>query len=142
MSFFRKQNEAHHAGVKHANTDNENATEASFLLSYSIARAGKPHTIAEDHIEPCVAEIIGCMLIEDTVKTVSAVQYSDNTVPNRIHKITDYIEDELIKRLKNCNAFSLQLDESTDVAGLTVLIVIVRYVFEESIEEDLILCTP
>ncbi|KAJ8882590.1 hypothetical protein PR048_014401 [Dryococelus australis] len=35
-----------------------------------------------------------------------------------------------------------KLDESTDVAGLAVLIAIVRYVFEESIEEDLLLCTP
>ncbi|KAJ8893825.1 hypothetical protein PR048_006426 [Dryococelus australis] len=34
------------------------------------------------------------------------------------------------------------LKVSTDVAGLAVLIVIVRYVFEESIEEDLFLCTP
>ncbi|KAJ8873244.1 hypothetical protein PR048_026878 [Dryococelus australis] len=34
------------------------------------------------------------------------------------------------------------LDESTDVAGLAVLIVIVKNIFEESIEEDLLLCTP
>ncbi len=36
----------------------------------------------------------------------------------------------------------MQLDESTDVAGLAILLVFVRYPFEESMEEDLFLCTP
>lgn len=38
--------------------------------------------------------------------------------------------------------FAIQLDESTDVAGLSILLVFVRYIFETSIEEDLLLCTP
>ncbi|KAJ8868279.1 hypothetical protein PR048_029795, partial [Dryococelus australis] len=128
---LKEKNITHHAGVvilqKHAKTDNENVTEAWFLLSYRIAHAGKLHTIAEDLIKSFC-----CILGEDVVKTVSAVQYSDNTVSNRIHKISDYKEDKLIKGLKI----------STDVAGLAVLIVIVKYVFEESIKEDLLLCMP
>lgn len=36
----------------------------------------------------------------------------------------------------------MQLDESTDVAGLSILLVFVRYPFEKSIEEDLFLCAP
>ncbi|XP_072389415.1 zinc finger BED domain-containing protein 5-like [Diabrotica undecimpunctata] len=38
--------------------------------------------------------------------------------------------------------FALQLDESTYVAGLSILLVFVRYPFKGSIEEDLFLCTP
>ncbi|XP_060853299.1 zinc finger BED domain-containing protein 5-like [Rhopalosiphum padi] len=38
--------------------------------------------------------------------------------------------------------FAIQLDKSTDVAGLSILLVFVRYIFETSIEEDLLLCTP
>ncbi|KAK5648043.1 hypothetical protein RI129_002935 [Pyrocoelia pectoralis] len=34
------------------------------------------------------------------------------------------------------------MQESTDVAGLSILLVFVRYLFEGSIEEDLILCAP
>lgn len=36
--------------------------------------------------------------------------------------------------------FTIQLDESTDVAGLAVLLVFVRYVSDESVHEDLLLC--
>ncbi|GBM43741.1 Zinc finger BED domain-containing protein 5 [Araneus ventricosus] len=39
-----------------------------------------------------------------------------------------------------CNAYALQLDESTDVAGLAILLVFVRYDFNKKIEEDLLLC--
>lgn len=146
VSFFKTHKDVHDAAVtclqKYAKTDNEKATEASFLLSYRIARAGKPHTIAEDLIKPCMKEIVSCVLGEEVAKQLSSVQCSNNTVSDRIHKISDYIEDELIQRLKNCKAFAMQLDESTDVAGLAILLVFVRYPFEESMEEDMFLCAP
>jgi hypothetical protein len=34
------------------------------------------------------------------------------------------------------------MDESTDVTGLAVLMVFVRYVYLQSYEEDLLLCRP
>jgi len=44
LSFFERHKEVQKTGVaslhKYVKTDNENATEASFLLSYRIARAG------------------------------------------------------------------------------------------------------
>lgn len=146
ISFFKNHKEAQETSVsclqKYAKSDQENATEASFMLSYRIARAGKSHTIAEDLLKPCIKEIVGCMLGQEAAKKVSSVQCSNNTISNRIHKISDYIEEELIQRLKKCHAFSIQLDESTDVAGLAILLVIVRYTFDQSIEEDFFLCTP
>lgn len=36
-----------------------------------------------------------------------------------------------------CNAYVLQLDEPTDVAGLAILLVFIRYNFNKKIEEDL-----
>lgn len=57
ISFFKNHKEVQDATVaclqKYAKTNNENRTEASFLLSFRIARAGKPHTIAEDLIKTC-----------------------------------------------------------------------------------------
>lgn len=38
--------------------------------------------------------------------------------------------------------FAIQLDETTDVAGLSILLVFVRYPFGGSIEENLFLCAP
>ncbi|XP_063911218.1 zinc finger BED domain-containing protein 5-like [Zophobas morio] len=36
----------------------------------------------------------------------------------------------------------MQLDETTDVAGLAILIVLVRYVWNSTIEEDMLFCKP
>lgn len=126
LSLFERHKEVQKTGEaslhKYVKTDNENVTEASFLLSYRIARAGKPHTIAENLIKPCMTEIVGCVLGEDAAKKVTAVQCSNNVISDRIHKISDHIQDELICRLKNSKMFAIQLDESTDVAGLSILL--------------------
>ena len=125
---------------RYAKTDNKNATEASFLLSYRIARSGKPHTIGENLVKPCMLEIVGCVLGQDAAKKVAAVQCSNSTISDQIHKISDHLEDILIGWLKHSTAFAMQLDESTDIAGLSILLVFVRYPFGGSIEEDLFLC--
>lgn len=125
-----------------ARTDTENATEASFLVSYRVARSGKPHTIAENLIKPCLLESVGCILGENAARKMAALQCSNDTVSDRIHKISDHIEDELTHRLNASDMFAMQLDESTDVAGLSIILVFVRYIFGTSIEEDLLLCTP
>ncbi|KAL4148472.1 hypothetical protein QTP88_002705 [Uroleucon formosanum] len=120
--------------------ENEKNTEASFILSYNIARAGKPHTIAESLIKPSLIEVVSCILGDDAGKKVAAVQYSNNTISDRIHKISDHIEDEFVFRLINCNQFSLQMDESTDVFGLSILIVFARYAHQKTIQEGLLIC--
>lgn len=146
INFFKKRKVEHNASVsvfhKYAKDDGENATEASFILSYNIGRAGKPHTIAESLIKPCMTEVVRCVIGEEAAKKIAIVQCSNNTVSDRIHKISDHIENELTDRLKSCNMFAIQLHESTDVAGLSILLVYVRYIFKTSIEEDLLLCTP
>lgn len=59
-----------------------------------------------------------------------------------IHKISDLIEDDLIFRLNASDMFPMQLDESADVTDLSILLVIVKYIFDMSIEVNLLLCTP
>ncbi|VVC25079.1 Hypothetical protein CINCED_3A005887 [Cinara cedri] len=118
---------------KYVKTDNKNATEASFLLSYRITHDGKPHTIVEGLTKPCMTEIVSCVLVEDAVKKVKAVQCSNNVISDRIHKISDHIPDELICRLTNSKIFAIryriQLDESTDVIGLSILLIFVKHSF-------------
>ncbi|XP_065408084.1 zinc finger BED domain-containing protein 5-like [Chrysemys picta bellii] len=80
------------------------------------------------------------MLSEQSGKKSCAVQLSNNSVARRIKDLADGIEKELVCRLKICHEYSLQLDESAVVSGLTVLLVFVRYRFKNIIEEDLLLC--
>jgi len=81
-------------------------------------------------------------LLEDAVKKVTAVQCTNNIISDITHKISDHIRDELIYRLKNSKMFAIQLDESTDITGISILLVFVRYPFRGSIVDDLVsLCT-
>ncbi|KAJ7335608.1 hypothetical protein JRQ81_013549, partial [Phrynocephalus forsythii] len=116
--------------------ENENTTEASFIDSLYIAKAGKPHTIAEILIKPCVKDAVSCMLGPDKAKKIDTVQLSNNTISKQIYTISESVENALIRSLKTCDFFGLQLDEScTDVAGLAILLVFVRYPFKMQIEE-------
>ncbi|GBN20831.1 Zinc finger BED domain-containing protein 5 [Araneus ventricosus] len=121
-------------------TDNQKITEASYKVSYRIALAGEAHVIGELLIKPCVHDIVSCVLGGSYSKQVESVSLSNNNVKKRIIDIADDIELELISRLQACNAYALQLDESTDVSGLAILLVFVRYDFNKKIEEDLLLC--
>lgn len=107
-------------------TANEKATEASYMVSYRITQAGKAHTIAETLIKTCLTDIVSCMLDEKSIEKINTIPLFNDTVRRRINDIPTYIKSESISRLK-CNHFSLQVDESTDVAGLAVLLVFVRY---------------
>ncbi|GBO11658.1 Zinc finger BED domain-containing protein 5 [Araneus ventricosus] len=131
------------AGVlwgKKFKTDNQKITEASYKVSYHTALAGEAHVIGESLIKHCVQDIVSCVLGESYSKQVESVSLSNNTVKKCINDIANDIELELISQLQACNAYALQLDESTDVAGLAILLVIVRYDFNKKIEEDLLLC--
>ena len=65
----------------------KNATKASFLLIYRIARAGKLHTIAKDLIKPCMVDVVTCILGEGAAKKVVMVHCSNNTVSDSLDKI-------------------------------------------------------
>jgi hypothetical protein len=126
--------------LKSSKTDNEDATEASYRVSCRIALAGEAHTIAETLTKPCAIEMSACVLGEQLKKRLERVQLSNNTVKGRIQDLSTDIEKELASRLQCSFAFSLQLDESTHVSGLAVLLVFVRYLFQNEIEEDLLPC--
>ncbi|GBP12601.1 Zinc finger BED domain-containing protein 5 [Eumeta japonica] len=122
-------------------TINDKATEASHLVSYRIAQAGEAHTTAENLIKPCVLDITKCMLDEKSAKHLFTVPLSNDTVLRRIHDLASYVIQELVTRLQK-TGFVLQVDESTDVAGLAIFLVIVRCPYESSFEEDMLMCSP
>uniref|UniRef100_K7FP96 DUF4371 domain-containing protein n=1 Tax=Pelodiscus sinensis TaxID=13735 RepID=K7FP96_PELSI len=144
ISFFKQKLESLEKSKlfmsKIAKSDNENATEAPYKVSYRISLTEEAHTIGESLIKPCAKDIVMCMLDQESSKKVEAVPLSNNTVTRHIHDLAAEIEKELIFRLHLCDAYALQLDKSTDFAGLAVLLVFVHYDFNSSIEEDLLLC--
>ena len=112
---------------------------ASYLVSYRVAQAGEAHTIAENLIKHYVKDIVECMLDGKAAELVGTVPLSNNTISRRIGDLVEDVKATLLSRIK-CTKFSLQMDELTDVVGLAILIVFVRYQYLEPFQEDLLLC--
>ncbi|XP_014349988.2 zinc finger BED domain-containing protein 5-like [Latimeria chalumnae] len=118
------------------------ALEASFRVSQRIAKAGKPHTIAEDLLLPAAKDMVTAMVSEKVAKQLDLIPLSDNTVARRIHEMAEDIKNQLIARIKSSSYFALQLDESTDVASVANLLVYMKYEFEYELLEDFLFCRP
>jgi len=55
--------------------------------------------------------------------------------------MSNFCENELIRRLQASeHGFTIQLDETTDIVGLAILLVIVRYIHETTAQEDMLIC--
>jgi hypothetical protein len=74
------------------------------------------------------------------LKTVENVLLSNLTVSRRIKDIGCNIECELINWINESEGFGMKLDESTDVAGLSVLLVFMRYMHNTHVEEEMLMC--
>jgi len=126
--------------IKPANKDNQNAIEASYRISYRIAKCGKNHTIAENLISPCIKDTVQCMFGEENVKKINSIPHSNNTIYRRIQDMSVDIELIVIDRIKNSKIFAVQVDESTDVTNFAVLLVIATYLNNNEVEENVLLC--
>nr|XP_039253417.1 zinc finger BED domain-containing protein 5-like [Styela clava] len=122
--------------------DHKNALIPSYKISFRIAQQGEAHTIAENLIKPCAKDLVESMIGKNYVRSIEAVPLSDSTVSRRISDMAEYCQKELIMRMKQSPTFSLQMDESTDVDDLAVLLVFVRYVYNFETEENLLFCKP
>ena len=108
---------------------NEKALRASFLVAIRVAKAKKPHTIAETLIMPAAIDMCREMFGEALASKLKTIPLSDGTIQRRITLAADDVEDQLISRLKDCKQFAIQLDESTDVSGQAQLMGYVRYTY-------------
>lgn len=103
-----------------------------------IAKSGKNHTIGENLILPVAVEIVSCMFGEKKAKIIKTIPLSNDTVSRRINDMAYDTIEQLVRRDNPC--FGIQLDESTDVAGLIQLIVFVRGIFQDKVFENLLFC--
>ncbi|KAM4697851.1 zinc finger BED domain-containing protein 5-like [Rhinophrynus dorsalis] len=120
------------------------AVEASYLVALRITKAKKPHTIGEDLLLPAAKDIVGVMIGAEFVKKLSVVSLSNDTVSRRIDDMSAVIIDQVIQEIKSAplGIFSIQLDESTDVANCSQLLVYVRYINGGDFKDEFLFCKP
>ena len=88
--------------ILNLNSQLKASLEASFVVSYKIAQAKKPHSIGENLILPSTIDIVRLVLGEEAEKKVKNVPLSNNTVQRRIEELSGNIEDQVISELKSC----------------------------------------
>lgn len=65
--------------------------------------------------------------VKNMSEKLNNILVSNNRVSLRIKDMSDYIEYTVNKGIKRSLFFSVQVDESTDVSNLSILLVIARY---------------
>jgi tetrahydromethanopterin S-methyltransferase subunit F len=100
----------------------------------------KPHTIGDTLLLSAAMKMCEIMHGEKYGEALKTIPLSNNTVMRRIESMSEDIEEQLLTRIKSSPEFALQIDKSTDVAGLAQLFVFVRYCFEENIQEEFKFC--
>jgi hypothetical protein len=100
-------------------TRSNNATISSFKVSNLIIKKCKPFT-EEEFVKECFLEIAdnrfeGFKYKKEIVAAIQDLQLSRNTIVRRIEKMCGNITEQLSNDVSNCVAFSLQLNESTDI---------------------------
>ena len=107
-------------------------------MANRIAKAKKPFTIGEELILPAAKDICRELLGEAAVKKVAQVPLSASTVTRRIEDIAEDTETQLLERIKKSPWFAIQVDESTDIDNKAILLVYVRYLYQEDAHEDML----
>ena len=56
--------------------------------------------------------------------------------------MSENIKSKVISKINSSPVFALQLDETTDVSNFSQLLVYIRYVADERINEEFLFCQP
>ena len=93
---------------------------------------------------PAALDLVSTIIGESTAQKLKVVPLSNNTISRRIDKISDYINDQLVAKIRG-NEFSLQLDEAitNTINKDAYLICYVRFIdYDDNVAEDLLFCNP
>lgn len=123
---------------------NELITRASYEISFEIAKRGKPYVDGEFHKELMLSTIgTLCENWEEKSKkplleNIKKIPISHQTVSRRVNEIGAELEASLKRDLEKCDAFSIALDETTDIKSEAQLMFWVRYSIDNRIEENIL----
>lgn len=104
--------------------ESEAAVLASYAVSEMIAKAGKPFTDGE-FLKDCILKVSEIMCPEKR-SLFSNISLSANTVVERIVELANDIDEQLCEKGKAFSAYSVALDESTDLVDSAQLAIFVR----------------
>ena len=120
---------AQQAAFTRPQTDRENITRASFVVSELIATKLKAHAEGE-FVKECLVAAAE-LLAPDKVKLFQSVSLSRRTVSERITDMAQDIEKTLKNTARDFEYFSLACDETTDITHTAQLAIFLRGITSE-----------
>ena len=118
LQFFERQKRLYlDKRFSRQNSDLEKASEVSYLVSFNIAKAKKPHNIGEELIKPSCVKMVSIMCGDQAAKMIELIPLSAETVKRRIDDMAIDCKEQLLNGIRACNNFLIQLDESTTISS-------------------------
>ena len=113
--------------LKGSMTENQCLTFASYKIALQIAKCQKPFVEGE-FIKQCFIEICKSLFssyanYSDILRKINSLQLSDSTIQRRIDELSTNISSKSENILSNCVAFSLAIDETTDISDISQMCV-------------------
>ena len=101
----------------------------------------KPNSIGETFVKPCAVTLVKLVLGEYAAKKIEQVLLSDDTVRRRISCMSLGVKQQVIEEIKAPPLFAFQVEESTDMALCSQLVVFMQYIYEHDIKNKFLFCT-
>ena len=123
----KKLKQQQHTLIKFLSTQ-EDATKASFVLAYKIAKSNKPFSDAE-FVKDYMVDAINIVCPEVKSK-IEAIPMSKKTTVRRVEGIATNLQENLLNTANTLKCFSIALDESTDICDTAQLLIFIREIDE------------
>uniref|UniRef100_A0A669C9P0 HAT C-terminal dimerisation domain-containing protein n=1 Tax=Oreochromis niloticus TaxID=8128 RepID=A0A669C9P0_ORENI len=123
------------------------ATKASFRVSHIIVKNKKSfqdgEMVKEAFVEAADSLFRDFKNKAEITSSIKALQLSRSTVTRRCEAMAEDLTQQLWKDIRDCQCFSLQLDESTDVSDTAQVCIFIRMVFTDiTAKEELLTVLP
>lgn len=129
--FFTKVNSAQNSSLA-----------ASYKVSLQLAKAKKPFSDGE-LVKKCAIEMAKLFDEPKLAEKFETVSLSHQTVARRVDHMDQYVSKKLCDSIQKCEYFSICLDESTDQADVSQLLIFVRTIQEDfTVNEELLSLIP
>ena len=98
--------------------------KASYIISHEIAAASKPFSEGE-FVKKCMLKAAETVC-PDKRETFANISLTRNTVADRISDMSEDLDSQLKRKVKSFIAFSVAIDESTDITDVAQLAIFIR----------------